>query len=90
MVRVLREHYGVPGATAGKCAVSPVAQNITLLPWGWRERNAWKINARIKANSRGFLATLSYHYHATVHHSPITPMMGMALSPCFNKEMHIY
>jgi hypothetical protein len=49
---------GVPGATAGKCAVSPLVQNITLLPGGWRVRNAWKINARIKANVRGVLTTL--------------------------------
>ena len=49
---------GVPGATAGKCAVNPVAQNITFLPGSWRVHNAWKINAHIKANLRGFLATL--------------------------------
>jgi hypothetical protein len=50
--------YGVPGATAGKCAVSPVAQNITFFPGVRLVRNARKINARIQANVRGFLATL--------------------------------
>ena len=49
---------GVPGATAGKCAVSPVAQNITFLPGAWRVRNARKISTCLKANVRGFLATL--------------------------------
>ena len=24
---------GVPGATAGKCTVVPLVQNITFLPW---------------------------------------------------------
>src|SRR5262249_34974368 len=52
------EEFGVPGATAGKCAVSPLAQNITFLPGVWRVRNAWKINTCLKAHVRGFLATL--------------------------------
>jgi hypothetical protein len=37
---------------------SDVVKIITLLPGGLRECNAWKINARIKANVRGFWATL--------------------------------
>ncbi len=53
-----KDHRGVPGATIGKCAVSPLVQNITFLPGAWRVRNARKINACLKVNVRGFLATL--------------------------------
>ena len=52
------QHDGVAAAAVGKCAVSSLAQNITFFPGVWRVRNAWKINAWIEANWRGFLATL--------------------------------
>ena len=37
---------------------SDVVKIITFLPGAWRVRNAWKINTGLKANVRGFLATL--------------------------------
>ena len=51
-------HVGVPGAAAGKCTVSYLAQNISFFPGTWLVHNAGKINASGKANGRGFLATL--------------------------------
>ena len=45
--RVPADRPGVPGATAGKCAVSPLVQNIALWPGQERDCNSCKIKVHI-------------------------------------------
>jgi hypothetical protein len=50
--------YGPPAANTGNFTVGGATEIITFFPGVRLVRNARKINARIQANVRGFLATL--------------------------------
>jgi hypothetical protein len=59
LVSCIPDNYiGVAGVIGSFFTVAGMAAIITFLPGAWHVRNALKINTCLKANVRGFLATL--------------------------------